>query len=171
MIGAITVTRTPGRETDKGDFEFKVTVPSAQVWAFLAAFPGFELSLRLPEAKSLNPESRHSGMDYRNPDCRDADSQEAQAPTQALEMQGWDSAQVGISLAPNADVINLCRLPTFQEYALSQQKASASEVENIDLFALQYALSLTQKDIVSITAEDYVEKLMKPFNEWMRRKP
>jgi hypothetical protein len=83
-------------------------------------------------------------------------------------MQGWDSAQVGMTIAPNADVLNLCRLPTFQEYALTQLNKNASEIEDIDLFAFDYALRVTGKDICSITAEDYLQKLFLPFSEWMR---
>ena len=155
-MSAIKVTRTPGGETDKGDFEFRVTVPKESVAAFFAAFPGFELDLIVPQAISCKP-----SIDLPEPE-------QCVIPTQSLSMQGWDSAQVGMTIAPNADVLNLCRLPTFQEYALTQLNKNASEIEDIDRFAFEYALGVTGKDICSITAEDYLQKLFSPFSEWMR---
>ena len=200
-MSAIKVTRTPGQETDTGDFEFRVTMPKESVAAFFAAFPGFELDLIVPQAISCKPSidlpeafPTKEMIDYTEKHSRELYQQASSLnitvpeyltlpvnklvlqpeqcviPTQSLSMQSWDSAQVGMTIAPNADILNLCRLPTFQEYALRQSNQNAAEVENIDHFALEYALTVCQKDIVSITAEDYLNKLFLPFSEWLRAK-
>jgi hypothetical protein len=157
-MGEIKVKRSPGHETESGNFCCEITVQAWDVPLFFASFPDFELRLTLPRE---------------NRECvggEDIKSTSIPPIAQGITVEGWEAFKPGNTATPNADVMELCRLPTYQVYASKMAGIEESAIDDSDAFAVRYAEDVVGKPVTEITAEDYLKRLFIPFNEWLRNR-
>jgi hypothetical protein len=138
---ALMVTRSKGRETDEGDFEFIVTVPYDSLSLFHAAFPGFKLFLAIPEdtCSVSKPKPPSQGITTKGHESFESAKDE---PVRYLPVSAYN------------ELMQTFRLPTFQSFAAKQSGVKESTIGDSDEFALFFIEDITDKKITELNEDD-----------------